>query len=420
MVIRAIKGTRDVFGVEIRKWNIVENRILEFMRKYNYEEIRTPTFEQTQLYLRGIGDETDIVNKEMYTFIDKGGRSITLRPEGTAGVVRAYIENKMYADKTVKKLFYMGSMFRQERPQKGRYREFRQFGIENIGTEEALADAEVIAFAYNLYKALGLKSVKIEINSIGCQECRKKYLKALKNFLKPHYNELCENCQRRFETNTLRVLDCKNPKCKKVTEGAPSTIDYLCDGCKRHFKAVLHYLDIQDIPYVVNNRLVRGLDYYTRTVFEVTTDMLGSQNAIAAGGRYDYLIGMFHSEEIPAVGFAGGVDRLILLMDEEGLFDDMEGYKPDVFVVAVNDDVRDEVVKISGLLREQGFSVETDLAMKSLKSQLRRAGKLNVKNVLIVGPDEIAKRVVLYKNMEKHSQKEIDIEELKNFKRIVE
>ncbi|RKX65462.1 histidine--tRNA ligase, partial [candidate division TA06 bacterium] len=292
MVIRAIKGTRDVFGVEIRKWNIVENRILEFMRKYNYEEIRTPTFEQTQLYLRGIGDETDIVNKEMYTFIDKGGRSITLRPEGTAGVVRAYIENKMYADKTVKKLFYMGSMFRQERPQKGRYREFRQFGIENIGTEEALADAEVIAFAYNLYKALGLKSVKIEINSIGCQECRKKYLKALKNFLKPHYNELCENCQRRFETNTLRVLDCKNPKCKKVTEGAPSTIDYLCDGCKRHFKAVLHYLDIQDIPYVVNNRLVRGLDYYTRTVFEVTTDMLGSQNAIAAGGRYDYLIGM--------------------------------------------------------------------------------------------------------------------------------
>lgn len=420
MVIRAIKGTRDIFGSEAKKWNIVERKIFEFAKKYNYEEMKIPTFESTQLYLRGIGDETDIVNKEMYTFTDKGGRSITLRPEGTAGIVRAYIENKMYADKTVKKLFYMGSMFRQERPQKGRYREFRQFGIENIGTEEALADAEVIDFAYDLYKALGLKSVKIEINSIGCKECRKKYIKALKNYLRPHYEELCDDCQRRFETNTLRILDCKNPKCKMVTEKAPSTIDYLCDDCKKHFETVLHYLDVRNIPYVVNNRLVRGLDYYTRTVFEVTTDRLGSQNAIAAGGRYDYLIGMFHSEEIPAVGIAGGMDRLILLMDEEGLFDDIEKNKPDIFIAAVNNDVRDDVVRIAGLLRVQGFSVETDLAMKSLKSQLRRAGKLNVKNVIIAGPDEIAKDLVIYKNMERHSQKEIKIEELNDFKKILE
>ena len=420
MVIRAIKGTRDIFGSEAKKWNIVERKIFEFAKKYNYEEMKIPTFESTQLYLRGIGDETDIVNKEMYTFTDKGGRSITLRPEGTAGIVRAYIENKMYADKTVKKLFYMGSMFRQERPQKGRYREFRQFGIENIGTEEALADAEVIDFAYDLYKALGLKSVKIEINSIGCKECRKKYIKALKDYLRPHYEELCDDCQRRFETNTLRILDCKNPKCKMVTEKAPSTIDYLCDDCKKHFETVLHYLDVRNIPYVVNNRLVRGLDYYTRTVFEVTTDRLGSQNAIAAGGRYDYLIGMFHSEEIPAVGIAGGMDRLILLMDEEGLFDDIEKNKPDIFIAAVNNDVRDDVVRIAGLLRVQGFSVETDLAMKSLKSQLRRAGKLNVKNVIIAGPDEIAKDLVIYKNMERHSQKEIKIEELNDFKKILE
>ncbi len=419
-MIRAIKGTRDIFGIETKKWRYVEQKIIEYARKYNYGEIRIPTFERTQLYLRGIGGETDIVNKEMYTFTDKGGRSITLRPEGTAGVVRAYIENKMYADKSLKKLFYMGSMYRQERPQKGRYREFRQFGIENIGSKEPLADAEVISFAYNLYKELGLKSIKVEINSIGCRTCRKNYIRALKDYLKPHYEMLCDNCKRRFDTNTLRILDCKNPGCKKITEKAPSTTEYLCDDCKEHFNEVLHYLDVRKIPYSVNNRLVRGLDYYTRTVFEVTTDRLGSQNAVAAGGRYDYLIGMFHSEDIPAVGFAGGMDRLILLMEEEGLFDAMDEEKPDIFIVAVSNDVRDYVIKIAESLREQGFSVETDLSMSSMKSQMRRAGKLNVDNVLIIGPDEIDKGVLTYKNMKKHSQKEIDIKELENFKKILE
>ncbi len=419
-MIRAIKGTRDIFGIETKKWRYVEQKIIEYARKYNYGEIRIPTFERTQLYLRGIGGETDIVNKEMYTFTDKGGRSITLRPEGTAGVVRAYIENKMYADKSLKKLFYMGSMYRQERPQKGRYREFRQFGIENIGSKEPLADAEVISFAYNLYKELGLKSIKVEINSIGCRTCRKNYIRALKDYLKPHYEMLCDNCKRRFDTNTLRILDCKNPGCKKITEKAPSTTEYLCNECKEHFNAVLHYLDVRKIPYSVNNRLVRGLDYYTRTVFEVTTNRLGSQNAVAAGGRYDYLIGMFHSEDIPAVGFAGGMDRLILLMEEEGLFDAMDEEKPDIFIVAVSNDVRDYVIKIAESLREQGFSVETDLSMSSMKSQMRRAGKLNVDNVLIIGPDEIDKGVLTYKNMKKHSQKEIDIKELENFKKILE
>ena len=420
MGIKAIKGTRDIFGINIKKWRYVESKIFDYAKRYNYSEIRLPTFESTELFSRGIGDATDIVNKEMYSFKDKGDRSITLRPEGTASVVRAYIENKMYIDKGVEKLFYIGSIFRQERPQKGRFREFYQFGIENIGSLFPVADAEVISFAYMLYKELGLKSIEVELNSIGCSECRIKYIKALKKYLEPNLDDLCPICKERYNTNPLRILDCKNKICKDIIENAPTTIDYICDECKKHFDKLIAYLNVLKIPFIINGKLVRGLDYYSKTVFEITSGRLGSQNAIAAGGRYDYLIGMFYSNEIPAVGFAGGIDRLILLMEEEGLFDDFKEDIPDVFVITVGEDSKFRAIEVVSELRSRGYSVDIDFMCRSIKSQLRKADKLGIKNILIIGIEEIQKGIIIYKNMEKHFQKEIDINNYDEIDKIME
>ncbi len=396
-MIKVQKGTKDILPTDMPVWHFMEEKASEIFTKYGAKEIRTPIFEATELFARGVGDTTDIVNKEMYTF-EKSERSLTLRPENTAGVVRAFIENGMHRLPAPVKLWYKGPMFRYERPQAGRQRQFHQVGVEVFGIKQPTADAEVILMAVNYLKALGLNDLSVEINSLGCPECREVFKTNLKSVLKPYLQDLCPDCQARYEKNPLRLLDCKVPECKEIYAKpeiqAVIQSDFICKDCAEHFNELKAYLDNLGIKYSINKLLVRGLDYYNRTVFEITSNNLGSQNAVCGGGRYDSLVKNLGGEDVPAIGFAMGMERLASLIGQK------EENKTTTFIVCNN---MTEAVKLTEELRGNGVTAEFDLTNKKFVKQLEKASKV-AKYALILGEDEIAQNCVTVKNLETSEQ----------------
>jgi len=410
-MINIVKGTKDILPNESYKWQFVENAFLNKAKQYGFKEIRTPLIEHTELFKRGIGDTTDVVNKEMYTF-EIAERSLSLKPEGTASAVRSFIENKLYADTVPEKVFYITPCYRYEKMQKGRQREFHQFGIELFGSPKMSADIEVIAFATDFLNTMGIHDLNLRINSIGCPNCRKKYREALQDFLRPNYDKLCQTCKDRFEKNPMRILDCKNPECKEYGVGAPSILDYLCDECKNDFEELKKGLDALAIPYTVDSSIVRGLDYYTKTAFEFTTDKLGSQGTVCGGGRYDHLVEELDGPATPAVGFGLGIERLLLLLEAEGIEIPKES-ECDLFIAALGDNAKYKAMVIAKELRQDGFKVITDVCERGLKAQLKYADRLSAKYAAVIGDDEIAKGVVTLRNMAESSQNEIELTKLK-------
>ena len=369
--------------------------------------------EHTELFQRGIGDTTDVVEKEMYTFTDRGGRSITLRPENTAAAVRAYLEHKLYAEDALTKLFYIGSMFRFDRPQKGRFREFHQFGVEALGEASPAVDAEIILLAVRFLQSLGLKELSLSINSVGDPACRPVYRQKLKDFFKEKLDGLCEDCRSRYDRNPMRILDCKNERCQSLSIGAPEITDCLCDECAEHFEKVKSYLTAAGVPFSCDPRLVRGLDYYTKTAFEIKYEPLGAQSAVAGGGRYDGLVEEIGGAPTPAVGFAVGLERVMLAMEMQNLFPEREE-GADAFVVALGDEAKDEAFCLLAELRDAGLSARMDYAGRSMKSQMKQADKANARYALILGEDELAKGVVTLRDMESSGQEQVAREEIVN------
>lgn len=399
-IIKVQKGTKDILPNDMPLWHFMEEKALEVFTKYGAKEIRTPIFEATELFARGVGDTTDIVNKEMYTF-EKSERSLTLRPENTAGVVRSFIENGMHRLSAPVKLWYKGPMFRYERPQAGRQRQFHQVGVEMFGIEQPTADAEIILMAINYLKALGLENLSVELNSLGCPKCREEFKNKLKEVLKPYLNELCPDCQARYEKNPLRLLDCKVPECKEVYSKpevkAVIESDFICNECAEHFNKLKDYLNALGIKYRINKLLVRGLDYYNRTVFEITSENLGSQNAVCGGGRYDSLVKNLGGEDTPAIGFAMGMERLAALIGE------IEDDKLTAYVVC-NEPLK--AVEFTEKLRKAGVSAEFDLTNKKFVKQLEKASKV-AKYALILGEDEIKEDTVTLKNLQTSEQTKV-------------
>ena len=406
-IINVVKGTHDILPQEVEQWHILEKNALEIFSRYGYKEIRTPIFEVTELFARGVGDTTDIVNKEMYTF-EKSERSLTLRPENTAGVVRSYIENGMSRLSPPVKLWYKGPMFRYERPQKGRQRQFHQVGVEMFGVKEPAADAEVILMAVDYLKSLGLDDLEVEINSLGCPKCREEFKNNLKAVLKPEFDNLCEDCQKRYEKNPLRLLDCKVESCKAIFEKPEIQkviqSDFICEECADHFAKLKSYLDTMQVKYTVNKLLVRGLDYYNRTVFEIKSNNLGSQNAVCGGGRYDSLVKNLGGEDTPAVGWAMGMERLNTLLPVPEL-KKLNGY------IVSNSPV--EAFELAQKLRKEGYRIEFDLSNKKFTKQLEKASKV-ADYALILGEDEIKAGKVSVKNLATSEQKTVSIEELRS------
>ncbi|MFW6149000.1 MAG: histidine--tRNA ligase [Atribacterota bacterium] len=411
MLTKAPKGTNDILSSQIDYWYYAEKIIKEVLQIYGYREIRTPAFEHTELFIRGIGETTDIVNKEMFTFQDRKGRSLTLRPEGTAPVVRAYLEHHLERDNPLNKLFYLGSMFRCEKPQAGRYRQFNQFGLEAIGSQASLIDAEIILASLTVYEKLGLRNLKLLINSVGCRKCRPKYLNALQNYFSDKKELLCSDCRDRYEKNPLRILDCKNKQCQVEIKNSPTIFDYLCEECKNHFQTLKEYLDKLQITYQVNPLLVRGLDYYTKTAFEIIAGELGSQNAVGGGGRYDYLVEELGGKHTPAVGFAAGMERIIATMEKQKIeIPFWEGIK--VFVATSTSQDISTALQIIRDIRKHGINAEMDFLDKSLKAQMRLANKLNVSYVIIVGQEELKEQKIIIKNMTNGQQQKISINQI--------
>ena len=407
--IKKPRGTNDFFYESASKLEFIEKKIKDIVKLYGYERIRTPIFESTDLFTRGIGEDTDIVGKEMFTFEDRGGRSLTLRPEGTASVVRAYIENSMQNEFSINKLFYIGTMYRAERPQKGRYREFNQFGMECIGTSSPLIDAEVIALNINILKEFGIENANLIINTVGCPKCKPNYNKVLREAIGNRKEELCETCKRRYETNILRILDCKNEKCKEIMKDIPKFYDYVCEECKEHFDKLCEELNKINQKFIIEPMLVRGLDYYTKTVFEVQTNALGSQSAILGGGRYDNLIGLFNSgKNIPALGSAMGLERLLIVLENnQNIVKD----RLDIFVIAFKETEK-EVLKVMQELRASNISCDCDFSVKSIKNQFKSANKINSKFALILGEEELKRNSCKLKNMDTGEEKEISLNEI--------
>ena len=408
------KGTKDIYGVEAKRWQYVSKVIDEVMEKYNYNFIRVPVFESSELFHRGVGETSDIVTKETYDFTDRGGRNMTLRPEGTAGVVRSYIENKMYGDDNKPtKLYYNCPMYRYERPQAGRYRELTQFGYELIGTDDPLSDAEVISLAVNIYKILGLKEIKVNINSLGDKKSREDYREALINHFKPHINELCEDCRERLEKNPLRILDCKVDSESKLMKTAPKTIDYLNDESKERFDKVKEYLEIMNVDYEVNPSIVRGLDYYNHTVFEIEAKVegFGAQNVIGGGGRYNGMVEQLGGPSVPGVGFAAGFDRLMLALEKEGI-DIPINNSVDLFLLYVNDDEKKYAAYLTNLLRMSGFIVETDYLNRSLKAGFKQADRLNSKFTIVLNSSDLENNEVKIKNNKTKTEEIVNIDAL--------
>lgn len=397
-----VKGTRDILSEEAILWKRMEEVIRSNMEKYNYQELRLPTFEYTKLFKKSTGEDTELVQKEMYTFKDKGGRSLTLKPEGTPPVVRMYLQYGLKNRGVFQKYYYIERMFRQEKPQKGRYREFRQFGAESIGSMSAEVDAELIKTALDIMSELGIKGLKININSIGCPKCRGRFIKEFKEYLKPRLNDLCEDCRRRFKTNPLRILDCKLDRDK--LDDAPVPLDFLCKDCELHFSRLQKYLGYLNIDYIINRRLVRGLDYYTKTVFEFIHSKLGAQDEVGGGGRYDELIKFMGGEDTPASGYAVGMDRMLLLLPE------LKEYKGlDVFIVTM--DKESDLIgwKLLYDLRKAGFSSDKDSLGRSIKSQFREADRQKASWTIVIGEEEREKNIVQLKNMKTGEQKEVPL-----------
>lgn len=399
MAYKAPKGTRDVLPGESYKWQYIEKLIREIAEKYGIREARTPVIEHTELFLRGVGQTTDIVQKEMYTFTDKGDRSITLKPEGTAGMVRLFVEHNLFADVQPTKMYYLTNpVFRYEKPQAGRLREHHQFGVEMFGAPRASADAECISIVIELLDRLGLKGLAVRLNSIGCPECRPKYQQALKNYLHDHYDDLCETCRTRYELNPLRILDCKVPSCGELLKGAPVISDFLCDDCKKHMEELTTRLEMLGIKYELTPTLVRGLDYYTKTVFEVFSDQIGSQGAICGGGRYDKLVEELGGPATSGVGFGLGMERLLLLM-EETKTEIPEPERYDIYIAGLGEKGDLAAFKLAQQLRILGLKCETDHVGRSLKAQMKYADKVGARFVCILGDDEIEKNEIILKNM---------------------
>lgn len=404
MEVQAPKGTKDMLPQDEYKWHFVENKFREIAKFYGMREIRTPMFEHTDLFLRGVGDTTDIVQKEMYTFNDKGNRSITLKPEGTAPVVRAFIENRLFNEAQPTKLYYAIPCFRYENVQKGRLRQFHQFGTEVFGSKEPSMDAEVIAFAMEFLKSLGLKSLSLNINNLGCPNCRPKYNEALKKFLEENYDDLCGLCQSRFEKNPMRILDCKNKNCGEITKNAPIILDYMCEECDTHFTEVKKYLDALNIPYTVDPGIVRGLDYYTKTIFEILNDDF----TVCGGGRYDRLIEQLGGPEMPAVGFGLGIERLLLTLQNEGIEIPNEGLY-DLYIGARGEDGKLASFKLANALRTRGIKTEINHMGRSLKAEMKYANKIGAKFTVVLGDDELQTGNAKFKRMSDGEQFEVNL-----------
>ena len=408
------RGTNDFLPGEVEKWQYLEGLLRELFAKYHYKEIRTPIFEHTELFLRSVGETSDIVSKEMYSFEDKGLRHVTLRPEGTAGTVRAFVENKLFSQSLPVKLYYTGPMFRYDQPQAGRYRQFHQFGCEVLGSADPLVDAEVITFAVDLFSELGLKSLSVLINTVGCDHCRPRYQQALKDYFSQYRDQLCPTCLERLEKNPLRLLDCKEEGCKAVAAKAPTTLEYACDDCKAHFEKVCAYLQSVGIQYEVDTTLVRGLDYYTQTAFEVIMNKVGSQqNAICGGGRYNKLVSEVGGDDIPGMGFAAGMERVLLTIEEEGIELPVK-QDIDVYVAPLGEAAKEVCFKLVHDLRQQGLIVETDYLSKSVKAQMKTADKNHARYAIIIGDDELANGTAVVRNMLESSQETIPFADIMN------
>ena len=411
MLTNAPKGTKDILPDQIYKWQYIEERFRKMCRNYGFREIRTPMFEHTELFLRGVGDTTDIVQKEMYTFEDHAGRSITLKPEGTSPVVRSFVEQKTFADVQPTKEYYVIPCFRYEKPQSGRLREFHQVGLEIFGTPDMPADCDVIAIAHDFLDEMGVKDVELHINSVGCPECRARYRTALQDFLRPHYDELCDTCKDRFERNPMRILDCKSPEDQAIVADAPLMIDYLCDDCRKAFEDVQSGLDAMGIGYTIDPKIVRGLDYYTKTAFEFVSNKIGAQGTVCGGGRYDNLVEEIGGPAVPGVGFGLGIERLLLLMEANGSEIPMpEPTK--VFVAFMGDRAKALGQKILHDLHLADISAQMDLNARNLKGQLKYAARLGTRYTVVIGDDEIDRGVVQLKDMDAHEQNEVAIEDI--------
>ena len=408
-MINIPKGTKDMLPQEAYKWHYVEGVAREVASEFGFKEIRTPMFEHTELFQRGVGDTTDVVQKEMYTFDDKGGRSITLRPEGTAGAARSFLENGLSNEALPQKICYLTSCYRYEKPQTGRLREFHQFGIECFGAASPLADAEMIALAKQIFDELGVKDLHLEINSIGCPKCRAEYHKALKEYFTSRIDELCDTCRDRLDRNPMRILDCKSPVCSEIAKDAPVVLDYLCDECREHFEKTKSYLDASNIEYIVNPQIVRGLDYYTKTVFEFVSDSIGSQGTVCGGGRYDGLIEELGGQHTPSLGFGMGLERLQLVMEAQGC-EFPEPSRPDLFIVAMGDKATLKAIEIAKDMRDEGYSVVYDLNGRSLRAQMKYADKCNAKYNVVIGDNEVDTKTAILKDMATGEQSEISLE----------
>ena len=410
VITKKIKGTEDVLPKDSYRWQFVEDVMRKESAAYGFKEIRTPVFEHTELFARGVGQTTDVVQKEMYTFDTKGGESVTLRPEGTAGAARAVLEHGLVNDSLPIKASYFVSCYRYEKPQAGRLREFHQFGLECYGTQSPVADAELICAAQSIFDRLGIKQLRLEINSIGCPTCRAEYHKALKEYFYGYKDELCETCNSRLEKNPMRILDCKSPVCSKIAQGAPKITDYLCDECKEHFASVQKYLDSAGVEYTVNPTIVRGLDYYTKTVFEFVTDFIGAQGTVCGGGRYDGLIEELGGKHLPSLGFAMGIERLLMLMDKQGI----EIPKPstcDLYVAVMGESASLKSFEIIKAVRSCGLIAETDIVGRGLRAQMKYADKIGAKFSMVLGDNEIEQGKAVIKNMSSGEQTEIVLDD---------
>lgn len=411
LVTKAIKGTQDILPDVVYKNQFIEQTLLDIAAKFGFREIRTPVFEHTELFQRGVGETTDVVQKEMYTFDDKGGRSITLRPEGTAGAARAFLEHGLFNEALPQKFCYILNCYRYEKPQAGRWREFQQFGVEMLGAAHPAADAEVISLANEIFAFLGVEGIELQLNSIGCPECRKNYHAALKEYFEAKKDELCPTCLGRLEKNPMRILDCKSPICKEIAEGAPAIIDYICEDCSDHFESVKKYLDKMNIEYTVNPRIVRGLDYYTRTVFEFVSTDIGAQGTVCGGGRYDGLIEELGGPHVPSLGFGLGTGRLLMLLEAQGI----ELPKPsgcDIYIAPMGENASYEAAAIVADLRAGGIGAQTDVVGRSLKAQMKFADKIGAKYTMVLGDDEIASGKAKIKNMDSGEATEVELADL--------
>lgn len=408
---RAVKGTNDILPSDIYKWQFVENKMLETAALFGFSEIRVPVFEHTEVFKRSVGDTTDVVQKEMYTFDDKGGRSITLRPELTAGVIRSVLENGLTNGPLPLKVCYIGGCYRYEKPQAGRLREFHQFGVECVGAAAPNADAEVISLAKQVLTNIGIEKISLEINSIGCPECRKNYQEALKEYFHKNIDTLCATCRDRLERNPMRILDCKSPICKEVCESAPVIIDYLCEDCENHFKEVQKHLDSADIKYTVNPKIVRGLDYYTRTVFEFVSGDIGAQSTVCGGGRYDGLIAQMGGQPTASLGFAMGIERLMMVLEAQKTELPKQNIC-DLYIAAMGENASLKATSLCNSLRNDGFKVQTDICSKGLKAQMKYADKIGAAFTLVLGDNELELNKANLKNMSTGKLLEVCLDDL--------